>query len=219
VKIRTATELSDYLDSDLSWRKRELITIENLIRHPSKNETLERFYLRSGIVLLYAHWEGAVKTSSKAYLNFVAYSRTSLPDMTDNFIAVALRTQILQAGLAKKPSIHNALVNFFTSGMRSPVQIPYDTIFENQGNLNSDLFQEITLLLGIPYHTIYNTRRNLIDEVLLYNRNLVAHGDGQMLMSVDVVRFLEIRKLIVEMLEMFNTDVLNYALMQKYRRI
>ena len=65
MKIRTKEEFQDAVDSETSWRKKELSAINSNIssaRKFSKNTAL-----RAGIAMLYAHWEGLVKKVASYY--------------------------------------------------------------------------------------------------------------------------------------------------------
>ena len=56
-------DLQTKLDKMLLWRKKELTTINQNIM-PSSGEVLE-VNIRSGIVFLYAHWEGYIKQAAR----------------------------------------------------------------------------------------------------------------------------------------------------------
>lgn len=63
--LRTAEQLSDKLSEELVWRKKELSEVKSLIETkfpPYKHNAL----IRSGICLLYAHWEGFVKLAANS---------------------------------------------------------------------------------------------------------------------------------------------------------
>ena len=68
--IRNKEQLGDALDADIAWRRIELRTLSNNVK-AAKDEKLKTA-LRVGIVLLYAHWEGFIKTSAENYLIFVS---------------------------------------------------------------------------------------------------------------------------------------------------
>ena len=65
------------------------LEISDLILIAEKEENL--VLLKSLILLLYSHWEGYIKKSSKTYLKFIAENKFKLCDLTDNFRAVALK--------------------------------------------------------------------------------------------------------------------------------
>lgn len=61
MKIRTIDELQDYVDKEMSWRRKELSAIKSNIF--VAKEFAKNTALRSGIAILYAHWEGMIKNS------------------------------------------------------------------------------------------------------------------------------------------------------------
>ncbi|RYF60728.1 MAG: hypothetical protein EOO27_04715, partial [Comamonadaceae bacterium] len=68
--IHTLSQLQDALDNELGWRKKEISAFRVA---SSINGREASFYIRAGVALLYAHWEGFIKNSSEHYLNFVQH--------------------------------------------------------------------------------------------------------------------------------------------------
>lgn len=66
MKIRTIDELQDYVDKEMSWRRKELSAVKSNIF--AAKEFAKNTALRSGIAMLYAHWEGMIKNIATAYL-------------------------------------------------------------------------------------------------------------------------------------------------------
>ena len=58
-------QLENLLDEDLGWRKVEISDLLFLAK-----ETQKEVVLKSVILLLYAHWEGYIKKSSKLKIKF-----------------------------------------------------------------------------------------------------------------------------------------------------
>ena len=58
-KARTEAELADQLDSDLTWRLRELSDLKAAIANSQKNG--RSVLLRSLVTMLYAQWEGHIR--------------------------------------------------------------------------------------------------------------------------------------------------------------
>ncbi|MGB3758923.1 MAG: MAE_28990/MAE_18760 family HEPN-like nuclease [Rivularia sp. (in: cyanobacteria)] len=86
MKLRTAEQLSDKLSDELAWRKKELSEVKSLVETKfslSKHDAL----IRSGICLLYAHWEGFVKLAANSYLEYVRMQKLCYKDLSSNFLA------------------------------------------------------------------------------------------------------------------------------------
>ena len=94
--IRTLIDLNECLSTDLAWRKKELSLLKGLIETKSFDKSKRNVLIRSGITLLYAHWEGYIKCAASAYLEFVSNvaRRENLKyrDLAYNFIAIAMKS-------------------------------------------------------------------------------------------------------------------------------
>src|SRR3974390_1271635 len=101
MKIRTLEELVDALDREMAWRKKELFEIKRLV-DSSKDSHREATLIRSGVAILYAHWEGFVKTAGTAYLNFVSMRRLKYEELADHLLALGMKSKLNQASQTKK---------------------------------------------------------------------------------------------------------------------
>lgn len=61
-------EFQDFLYTDLAWRKKEISQLFMVLQTTDTKEVVGK----SMILLLYAHWEGFIKKSSKCYLKYVS---------------------------------------------------------------------------------------------------------------------------------------------------
>ncbi len=212
-KIRTIEELDDKLSNAIVWRKKELAIAKSMI-HESKTSSGKSDYLiRSGIALLYAHWEGFVKEAGMSYLMFVSMKRLTYQELASNFIALAMKAKLDEVSITNKAIIHNEVVEFFLSGLSERSRIPRDSeAINTESNLNSNVLKNITFTLGLDYST-FETKENLIDEKLLKNRNEIAHGKE---LIVDKKEFLELYEEILGLMELFRNQIINSALLKKY---
>ena len=87
MSIRTLIELGEFLDSELSWRKKELTTLRFLVRRTRRHEV--NALLRAAICMLYAHWEGFVKAAATGYVCYVNTRRLKYRELSPNFVALA----------------------------------------------------------------------------------------------------------------------------------
>lgn len=102
--VRTPDELTDYLDSELSWRTRELSTIN--LQLQGADDHVQVVMIRSGVCLLYAHWEGFVRAAADRYLEYVANRRLKFRELKRNFLVVDLLRRI--GRLAQQRSVDMA---------------------------------------------------------------------------------------------------------------
>lgn len=74
--IYTSDELYNSIDKEIGWRKKELKLFKDKI--PTEKSELQIVMLRSSIPIIYAHWEGFVKTACEYYWEYVSNRRIIL---------------------------------------------------------------------------------------------------------------------------------------------
>lgn len=213
MKIYTEEQLCDYLAEQLSWRKKELADLRLLIKS-NRGTDRQRTYIRSGITLLYAHWEGFIKAASTAYLCFVSLRRLPYYKLSPSFVAIAMKGKLNQASSTNKATIYTEVASFFLAKLNETSYIPWDKTISTNSNLNSEVLKEITCLLGIDYKH-YISKEKLIDEKLLRTRNEVAHGQY---LLVGYEEYLELHSHIINLIELFRNQIENAAITKSYLR-
>lgn len=103
MSVRTAEQLSDKLSDELAWRKKELSEVKALIEAKSISNQRHLALIRSGVVILYAHWEGFVKSASNYYLEYVSMQKLRYEQLSSNFLAVAMKVKLNEARDTNKP--------------------------------------------------------------------------------------------------------------------
>lgn len=88
--------LEPELTDDLAWRKSEINRLFQIAEIPSEeeNERVHTAILKSLTLLIYSHWEGYVKRSALAYLEFIVKQEIVLSDLTSNFHVISLKKSI-----------------------------------------------------------------------------------------------------------------------------
>ncbi len=214
-KIRTSNDLSDHLSKDLGWRKIELSALKGLIERREFELRKNKVLTRSGITILYAHWEGYIKSAATAYLEFVSRQRNiRYCDLTDNFIAIAMKIRLDEAASTKQATIHNEVIKFLIESMEEEIKIPKEGVITTGSNLSSDVLRQILALLGIDYQ-LYEMKQILIDEKLLAKRNQIAHGE---FLDVDVDSYRELHQEVIGMMDLFKDQIENHAGQRLYLR-
>lgn len=212
-KIRTTEELDDQLSNAIVWRKKELAIAKSMIQVSKTPSGKSDYLIRSGIALLYAHWEGFIKEAGMAYLMFISMKRLTYQELAPNFIALAMKAKLDEAHQTNKAIIHNKLVEFFLSGLSERSQIPRDSeAINTKSNLNSSVLKNIIFMLGLDY-SMFEAKEKLIDEKLLKNRNEIAHGKE---LVVDREEFFELYEEILSLMETFRNQIINAALLKNY---
>lgn len=220
MNITTIDNLSDKLDEDLVWRKKELIDIKTDLEI-TRGESERKTKLRCGIPLIYAHWEGFVKNSLSYYLEYVSKQKVPFNELTKNFLGLTLKKEIdlFNKSGQTRNSIHTATVNkVLLLYSDVPSSIPYKNQIDTKSNLNSELFKDLMSLVGVDY-SIFETSFNMIDEQLLNMRNYIAHGQVLKSISLDEEIYLEINNKVLLMLENLKELLFEYALEEKYKQV
>ncbi|MBH8564055.1 hypothetical protein I8748_18000 [Nostoc sp. CENA67] len=206
--------LIDRLSQDSAWRKKELSDLKTLIESKSLSFGRHNAILRSGVTILYAHWEGFVKTSASSYLEFVAMQKLRYEELSSNFVALAMKAKLDQAMETNKPTIFTEVTEFIMTKMAERSSIPYKNVIKTGSNLSSSILREIICILGLDY-SFFETKQVIIDEKLLKNRNTIAHGEYLLL---DREAYLELHSQVIEMMDNFRTQIENCAAMKSYSR-
>lgn len=210
MKVRTREQLVDLLDSELSWRKKELTFIKSNIRTNSANY---KTFLRSGILLLYAHWEGFIKNSCEYYLSYVKYQKLKFSELKENFIALGLKNKLTEFEQTNKATIHCQMVEFLLNELNQKASIPDENIIKTGSNLNSMILKEILTSIGIDFSD-YELKSNLIDSVLLKNRNSIAHGQY---VELDDIEFSNLHSDIIWIMDDVKTKLTNSVLLEEFK--
>lgn len=213
MKIRTLEMLSDSLAEDLSWRKKELSDLKFMVSQPSLSISRKKVVSRSGITILYAHWEGFVKKASGHYLEFVRMQRLKNNELSNNFICLIISQQFSKDTISKKASQYEGITNFFLKNQDDKAFFSYKDAIDSESNLKSKVLKEIIWTLGLRY-SYFEPLEKLIDAVLLGKRNAIAHGEQEPINQLD---YLILHSKVVEMMDNFLTEIENAAVSKKYK--
>lgn len=208
--VRTPQELTDFFDSELSWRKRELSTILLQLRRSDHN--VQVVMIRSGVCLLYAHWEGFVKAAALRYLEYVANRRLRYRDLRRNFLVVDLLRRIRRFANQRNTDQAKELIDKVLDDERTFSTNSIGSI-DTRSNLNSKVFMDILNQIGINVSE-YRSKDKLLDIHLVNNRNNVAHGKQLEMTSDD---YTELHEAIVELIDRFRDDLENAVEKESYR--
>jgi hypothetical protein len=170
-------------------------------------------HIRSGIALIYAHWEGFVKAAGTAYLTYIASQRLTYSELANNFVAIATKRLLNDARESNKMIIYAKVVELFTSGLTDRCNLP--TEIETKSNLSSEVLKEIIYILGLDYGE-YATKAKLIDETLLKSRNHIAHGKY---LVMDLEEFTDLHRATINLMDLFSNQISNAASTKAYQRI
>jgi len=212
MKIRTIEDLTDRLSNEIAWRKRELSDLKYYVELSISDSTRRQSLARCGVAILYAHWEGFVKLSSRYFLEFISMQRHTNNELKQNFLTMSMRANTNMHGKSRKTSEFAKVTSFFEDKSTERAIIPYKLAIDTESNLSSSVFKEIAWCLGIDY-SLYETREKFIDVTLLTRRNHIAHGE---VTSVDASEYDEMRQSVIAMMELIKSQLENSALTKAY---
>lgn len=210
-KIRTLTQLQEALDSEMAWRIREISTF----RLASKKEGVEQqAFIRAGVAMVYAHWEGFIKAASESYLNFVNNQGHKYQDLKTCFVVFGLKSKLSLLSDGKKSKSNIEALEFIFSEMEKPAKMTLGSAINTESNLTSSVFSNIAQSIDIAIDQ-YETKFKLIDESLVNRRNSIAHGEYLDLKSA---QFLELVDEILILMRLYKNDLENSATQASYKR-
>lgn len=209
--IHTLAQLQDTLDQEMSWRVKEI----GAFRVASKGNGPERkFYIRAGVALVYAHWEGFIKAASEHYLAFVRNQGHTYRELKSCFAIFGLKGKLQTLSTSRKSASNIEAFNFIFSEMEQPARMHMSSAIDTESNLTSKVFANIASSLDINLSN-YETRFNLIDESLVSRRNKVAHGEY---LELGGKEFGDLVDEILQLMRSYKTDLENAASMKSYKR-
>lgn len=211
MKIRSTIELQDLLDTDRGWRIKEISHLKTLVK--TKNSDHQKTFLRAGVPLLYAHWEGFVKNAATGYAAFVTSRRLKLQELSHNFKAIAAKKVLNDVSQSSKIGASISLIRFLKDESLSVSKVKFEESIFTRSNLNSSVFLEIATTIGVQIDR-YETRFQFIDKELLKRRNSIAHGNY---LDLDSGAFCELSDEVIALLSWFKNDIENLVAIEAYK--
>ncbi|PTX41569.1 hypothetical protein IQ03_04952 [Gemmobacter caeni] len=212
VKVRTLNELQSALDKEMAWRIKEI----GVFRVGARSSGTQRKpFIRAGVALLYAHWEGFIKNSSEIYLSYVESRALPYRDLKSCFVVFGLKGKINTLVESRKTFPNIEAMEFIFSKMNETAKLQINSAVNTESNLTSRVFSNIAGSLNIDT-TPYETKFNLIDSSLVDRRNRVAHGEFLDIAGSD---FDKLVVEIVDLMRLYKTDIENAASLESYKRV
>lgn len=209
MKVRTLSELEHSIDSEISWRKKELVDYK-LVVDRNINSSIVIPLCRGGIALSYAHWEGFVKSSSSFFINYISMRKIPLEILKTNFVALAFQRQ-LNKGKTIQECI--TIIDDLLFQRDKPAKFFERDIIDTKSNLRFGVLNDILLSLGLD-KTLFVTKANFIDKKLVEPRNDIAHGTYREISYED---YLMVHENIIPLMEHYKTLIENSAVLENYK--
>jgi hypothetical protein len=204
-KIRTIEDLDQAIDAEIAWRKQELTTALRLAQQSSGPS--QKANLRSGVLILYAHWEGWVKTVAQLYIRYVNTQSIPYESLSEAFLGNALKVKMTAIDESNTPSVHTRFASFIRTELSSGATLS-EGLVRTESNLSSSVLFDVLERLGLERRAQYSLRAKMIDTELVHRRNTIAHGQY---LDLTLDEFRTLRADIMMLLELFTDDVRNAA--------
>jgi len=191
---RTLEMFSDNLDDELGWRRQELLILKNKI--PAQKNIDQTTLLRANYAMLYAHWEGFIKSIAENYIDYVKLRRLNLQDLKPCFIARIIRSKGSNETRINQDIIK---IEFLIDKLTSRAHFT-DTTVSTKFNLSFVVFKDILAEIGLNIQDIEpvldyraTSKNNQVNvkkieteiDSLVKIRNDVAHGKKLVVMTYD----------------------------------
>jgi RiboL-PSP-HEPN len=198
------------IQADSVWRKKEIATLKR--RLLASDESDRDPLLRSAVVMIYAHWEGFVKTACELYLGHVnEMIRRKSVRLSKHFEDLLMWKMFRKKGehlFLKNPAPFLEMCGDWPC---VPDELLPTDIIDTESNLTSKVLKRLTTTVGLDY-SLFQTKEKPIDESIVKKRNKIAHGERVAVGSeeYDAIEK-EIRNLIDIFQEIIETCVQNEA--------
>ena len=210
MKVRSIVELEDIIAKEYAWRRKELTNIKQLSLTAKKYN--QELLFKSGITVLYSHWEGFVKQASIVFCEYINHQGIAYHDLNHNFHVCAVINYFQGQYPHRNYKSIFSVINKSSIDLSQSFRIDAEKYIDTKSNLNSDVLQEITMKVGLDY-SLYELKGNLIDERFLKLRNAISHGEYR---RIDEKDFLELFDEIIILIDTYKNQILNAAVRQEY---
>lgn len=201
-KIKSESKLFEFIDSEIAWRKKEIIDLKSVTLQ-SQNRVNRKVL----VLISYSHWEGFVKSISRAYLSYLRFMSYPRERLSEKIIAPML----LQLGGQK----HKDKVNLLNDILCDPtkkIDFNIDLLIDAESNLNFEVLEKIMHNIGTNADH-FDLHKQFIDQQLLGTRNPLAHGEEKF---IDHKRSIEIADTVMDMISQYKTVVENIVCTKDY---
>lgn len=212
-KLRSLGELQDHLDADLAWRIKEVGILRGSLS--GESSLSKSTLIRANLTLLYAHWEGFVKSSSSGYLEYVSRRGLRYCDLIDCFIFIGLKRHLIGLVETKGAASGQEALIFVREMLETVGTLSFAGAIKTDSNLSSSVFDNIAKSVGIATLR-YESYYKLIDESLVKRRNQIAHGEYLDIEEPDVRALADN---VLKLMRWFKTDIENAASLELFRRV
>jgi len=210
-KPYTEEALSFHLDSELTWRRKELSDLKLAI---SKADSAAKgVLLRALVTMTYAHWEGFVRACATKYFTHLTLKRRPYTELDIQFYKNSFLARLESFFKAKSSTEDNCkFISAILESHNSKFSYINEQLIDTKSNLNTDVIKDLCVICGFD-HTFFEGKRIFIDLTLLKKRNAIAHGQEDSIAAPDVDNFVDTG---LALMEHFKTLIENKVYTKSY---
>ncbi|WP_419832154.1 MAE_28990/MAE_18760 family HEPN-like nuclease [Endozoicomonas atrinae] len=176
--------------------------------------------VRSGILLLYSHWEGYVKKVCEAFFYYLNFKAIRYSELSNNLRALGIISEFDNNFPSKKFSSYVKSVNFIlTECENKKFKLDIEKNIDTQSNLNIEVLNDLLNKVGVDSTHFINNKVH-IDNRLLKCRNAIAHGERtdnnpDLLLSSE--EFYDLYEKVTSLMDHFENLVINHLELETYK--
>lgn len=204
-------ELSTKVGNDLSWRRKEISDLK--ATHSRCRDLSKKVVRRGGIALAYAHLEGFVKFSSRAYIESLNKSGVKVKDLDRSYLAVSLSSKSNDIKSTCSIKFIIDFIGCINDVNESSFKLDPSKI-STKSNLKYKVLEEIFLTLGIDASK-FETSKVWLDT-LVDKRNAIAHGEGT---PVSENEFDDFCEKVLLFMQTYSDELQNKAVLEYNRQV
>jgi hypothetical protein len=180
----TEQNLSDLFDADLVWRRKELSDMKAAIK--LADLSAKPVLLRALIALMYAHWEGYVRTCANRYFEHLSLRKKPFSEFE--------RQIYVNTFLVRLDVLHQSrfslqarcqLINEILDGANGRFTYVNPSLIDTKSNLNTDVIKDICIICAVDGGH-FEEYRTFIDVLILKRRNAIAHGQQEFIKEDEI---------------------------------
>lgn len=200
---------SEKLERELIKRKRELTNVWFFVSE-EQNEIKRNSLLRNNVLIIYAHWEGFVKSASIKYLDFIIKKRLPCQKLKQNFKALHVQKKFSHSTSGLDWERFLSLVE---DSYSENFKVKSKVVIDTKSNLNSIVFCKILSAIGLSDVELRPRQLVLLDRGLMKDRNAIAHGE---LVEVEIKKVERYHNMILLLLEEFKDSLIESVEQESY---
>ncbi len=211
-RLHTQNQLQDFLDAEFGWRVKEISALKSAVK--SSTFISEQTMVRASVALLYAHWEGFIKSAATGYVSYVNNQGLSYSELKTCFVVLGFKKTLHDVQQSRQSHVNATLIEFLRNGLDKKSKFKIDTAINTESNLSASVFENILQAVGFET-TPYDSKAHLIDESLLKRRNTIAHGE-----YIDIAKddWTKLADEVLQMLRQFKTDIENAMVLSAFKQ-